>query len=453
MKKPEDYALKGAVIPINNDYFAHYDYKLGQYRIIDIHGNTVMYLKSVGNSLNGCTLFKDEEGAYLVDYNLKPLTKKFEYIASWNKDEGWFFVCSSEENDEFDEYQIMFFDGRYIEEKFASVEDLSEGYFAVQLYDNQKYTFVDVNGNHCFGEWDSVESFKHGLAIVERNNKFSLINNEGKVLIKDYDSIMILSSNLLAVKKDNHFFIVDTNDRLIIDNARQDNFSLFVASYFNEDVVIIETIDKRYCLVNDDGKIVSDFYDEIKCTSDKHYLVKNKSLNKVALIDKNGKVIINWSNSISFVDEEGYRTICDECGNYYLIDKDFKIVLSNYDYLDVANEGLFVMSRFNKQFYFINKSGKKIAGPFMQVGKFSHGYAFVTDENLGNYVIDTNGNFKFTICKNFFLFNDKYARVKLMDDNTVIVTPSGKILIDKENFPMDMKNKFLEENPEYIEDF
>lgn len=442
---PINFALKCNRHDFFNDgYYFHYDYETSSCRVIDINGNTIKHLKSSGSSWDGCMEVKDDEGYYLIDKDLNQLSDKYYGISTWNGNEGWYVTYDEEDN-----YIIRFFNGEFIEEKFADVECFNEGYFNVQLVGSLKYTFIDKNGKHYFGEWDSITSFDNGVAVVEKDEKYSILDINGKIIIKGYDSIEILTKNLLEVEKNNEKFIIDFKENIILNKVNKCVISN------NEDTVIVSLKDKGYCLLNN-GKIASEFYDDILCSGDGNYIAKDKGLDEVKLIDKNGNTLIDWTFEIYESNESGYRVVVKNNKKYSLFDKDFNLILDDYDFLgNFENEGLILTIDENKEFIYININGEKIAGPYKKAESFKNGFALTSNDGAVIKVINTKGQQVFTECKSFYSYrrDDKYSSIMLLNDDIVMMTPEGKYLIDKENFPIDKKDEFLRQYPEYIDEF
>ncbi len=342
-----------------------------------------------------------------------------------------------------------------IDFKFDYAYSFVDGMAKVGTYNYDLYTynygFINKKGelviDYLFAE---VTDFKDGMAIATKNfdyNKMSaFINKEGKEISNWYDLLTLFIDNYsLALKYDK--FILLNKDLKEVENTEVIKKMLKENYAFTDGLAIVN---KNYTatysqpnsvLVNEEGKIISEWYASIGAFKDGRALVAadldNDWYSEYGYIDQTGKIAIpiqfqyaedfkdgyakvgipseDYSYRYGLIDlngeylvdanyadirpfSEGYAVIgksVDYVTKYGFIDKKQKIVLGcNYDYLGDMHDGMALVSKYDEYSYtsaygYINKKGKQLIDyQYEYAADFAEGMAMVGKSKNNTYVYD-----------------------------------------------------------------
>lgn len=163
---------------------------------------------------------------------------------------------------------------------------------------NGKEGCLDKNGTVLLDtEYDDVDSFADGLAVVQKDNKYGLIDKKGKFVIPlIYDGARYCSEGLAPVLKDGKWGFVDKKNKVVIDFKFTGN-----VSWFRNGTAIYYKRPSSSMAYNDNNDLCG-------------------------LINKKGEIIINPKyKSIGSSFENGVN-IVEINGRDYLIDRNEKII-------------------------------------------------------------------------------------------------------------------------------
>ena len=151
--------------------------------------------------------------------------------------------------------------------QFYYLANLSEGYIAVQN-ENKKWGFINTDGDLVVDyKYDEVSKFNEGLAIVAIKDantntyKFGHINTDGEEVIEvKYLDTEVFTCGLAMVKdpKTKEYYYVDKND----DKALDKTFPT-ADHFYNDGYAIVGTKDKKFYIIDENGKKIGDEYDTI----------------------------------------------------------------------------------------------------------------------------------------------------------------------------------------------
>lgn len=121
----------------------------------------------------------------------------------------------------FKDYSINNYYIVFDSEDYKSIEDFSEGFCATK-HNNGVCGYINVNGRETLlFDYDNVEDFHNGLAMVSKNNLYGFINtNFEEVIPCKYIYATRFLFGYSIVKDNNYTFIIDKENRKveIIDN-------------------------------------------------------------------------------------------------------------------------------------------------------------------------------------------------------------------------------------------
>lgn len=99
---------------------------------------------------------------------------------------------------------------------------MSNGRLPYQDPDTEKWGFLDGNGKAVIpAEYDSVENFRGGYAVVEKRKKYGVVNTAGTVTVPlvyhDFNSLFdILGNGLFRMRDGDKFGVVNGNGKTIV---------------------------------------------------------------------------------------------------------------------------------------------------------------------------------------------------------------------------------------------
>ena len=139
---------------------------------------------------------------------------------------------------------------------------------------NGKWGFMDTTGKvQIIPQYEMVEAFQSGLALVVKQSKVGFINKQGKVVIPfQYEDAEAFAEGLCVAMKDDAYGLINKNNQVVLP------FQYDLIGSFNSKLAIVAN-DTAYGFVNPQGEIVIpltlDYADDFE--------------NNYALIEQNGK--------------------------------------------------------------------------------------------------------------------------------------------------------------------
>lgn len=134
-------------------------------------------------------------------------------------------------------------------------------------------------------DYDFVDGFQCGLALVHKNEKHGFVNPDGKLVVPTiYDDASAFSECMALVKKNGKWGYVDSTGKLAIDLKYSDAYS------FSYGYAVVSR-DNKYGFVDRNGKEFHLEYDMAKSFAEGLAAVQN-SRGLWGYIDTNGKIVI-----------------------------------------------------------------------------------------------------------------------------------------------------------------
>lgn len=268
--------------------------------------------------------------------------------------------------------------------------------------------------------------------------KYLLIDTKGNEIAR-YDRLEFVTKNLYAVRLNNKWGFINENANLLT-NIIYDFYES--QDYINNECIKVEK-NKKYALLDYNGNIVSDWYDDIINLFDNNIIIA-KLNNKFALIKKIGLKFTNVS-SFEFDQIRKFRE------NFALVYKDCKCNfidttgnLISKIYFDTAYDfhNGFAEVYLNGKCTYLTKNGTLLTeAKFDALGDFREGFCFYLIgkkygyiDELGNElcgpIYDSAKNFengKATVrkYKTWFYINTKGKKIRKLTESEVykITTP------------------------------
>ncbi len=332
-----------------------------------------------------------------------------------------------------DKFALMNEDGEIVSEKYRNIYWITDGYYiADESLDN---TF-DSNSY-----WETGHAYDH--------NKAGLISSDGTVIVEPTEGIIAFyittdGKNFVVDTETGDYFI-DLKGNVVSDVYESIDFTIAAGNYMSHKYAIDYTLksdiyfgynDGKMCLIGDDFKPATVYYDDISTVSSYDY---NKDMDiitydgyivtadeKEALIDASGNIVIDFCDDIEYI--EYYNA-----GAYYL---DSWTVFSN-GVLTVKSADLSKSAEIKltpmygtdiSVSYVYQTSPSGIYGLYV-TETFSDG----STEDYNREILITD-NYDYIDISNYFSYTeleDKYIVYReTEDDNFVIMDYNGNIITE-----------------------
>lgn len=247
---------------------------------IDVNGNKVIPTQfnqcgKFSEGLAGC-LSKASKFSY-IDRTGKTVFTLDNHCVSSEFHDG-LAVFASMKKDESKEGQGGFVPGKcgfidktgktVIEAKYELVKEFSQGRAAVKL--NDKWFFIDQNGNQIGNTFDKATSFSESLAAVRTQSKWGYIEPSGKLIIpQTFDDAQKFSDGLAAVRVGNLVGFIDRTGKTVIEPQFKDTFP------FTQGLAAVKNASNLWGFIDKSGKVVIEpAFDEANSFSCSRALVK-----------------------------------------------------------------------------------------------------------------------------------------------------------------------------------
>ena len=294
---------------------------------------------------------------------------------------------------------------------YDGIEDFSDGLAVVLKGD--KYGYIDKMGNEvipCIYEGDAwTATFHEGLALVKQGNRTFFINKKGKEAFPfNYEGANAFHDGLALVWKEGKYGYIDKKGNEIIpltDRYQGEDFSDGLAGVWK---------DEKYGYIDKKGNLVIPMqYDRdgyVPSFSDGLALLKKND--KFGYIDTKGNEIVSCKYIQAYGFSDGLALVYTENGGGYIDKEGNEVVPCNFDEAYAFSGGYAYVEKDGKSF-FIDKSGKEAFAWNLEgytIGSFYDGFAMVTkyidnDPYEIQGLIDTNGKevvpCVYTYVKNF----------------------------------------------------
>ena len=257
------------------------------------------------------------------------------------------------------EFRIEYPDYPYVEELKLDMKLAAKEFLPFQ--ENKKWGFMDREGDIMVPpNFDYVESYSEGLALVIKNQKLGFIDKAGKIIIPiDYDDGESFKGGFAIVSTNNLYGMIDRTNK--------------------------PKVPLRYELI---GSFKSNLA-----------LVANETA--YGYVNKTAKEIIplkldyatDFQNGYALVEIDDYKGIINSVGKL--------VVPAKYQYLENFNRYNVATAKNDSLFGLLNKSGgEQLPFIYDQIGEFSNGLALVAKEGKYGYV-DRIGEIKIPVKYNY----------------------------------------------------
>lgn len=177
-----------------------------------------------------------------------------------------------------------------IEPQFQKARSFRENLAAVQK--SGQWGYINPKGVYVIKPlYNTAMSFQAGYAKVALHNLWGMVNSAGKVTIKpQYEQLFLLrgfkgkNTNLVKALKDGLYALVDRSNGKQLSPFQYK----FVATYIQNNRLMVQSKDKKYGFVNNNGQEV------IACKYD-----------KVENFDKQGKALVYQDGKKTYIDAKG----------------------------------------------------------------------------------------------------------------------------------------------------
>jgi hypothetical protein len=333
-----------------------------------------------------------------------------------------------------------------LEIKHSNILPQTEGIFPVKR--GNLWGYFNINDDQIIPfQFTTANHFKHGLAIVNKDNLELLINKNGEVVNQiHYDSLGILGPQTILFLKNNKYGLINHIGVQILEPCYE-SYKLVASS-----VILFKELDSLKTLVNFSGTAFwAGFTDSISenwiedmlvFKSDTAWRVYNKNGKQVLPHKPHYEKIEEYSNEyarmtyggkLGFIDKNGKLRISNQYDEIYHFHEDmcaFKL-LGKWGYIDKAEHiwtqpfyekvldfqgGLGAVFK-NGKWGFVDKLGKEVTKLlYSEIRYDGRGFYAVKRNNHWGMVNATLGEFLFT----------KYDEVQMLGDSYVKITSEGK---------------------------
>lgn len=272
----------------------------------------------------------------------------------------------------------------------------------LRIIKNGKFGFIDFKGNVVIEpNFDNVQDFSEGLALVSLNGNRVFINETGETVItpKNFEPINGFTEGLARGNVTNRERYtkgyIDKSGKLVIDNPQ-----ISGACEFSEGLACATS--DEWGFIDTSGKfVIKPEFEEVGYFSEGLASVKFTGKHKAfrhrqGYIDKTGKVVIKPQFDVAQQFSEGLAAVGTKVGDNYqfgFIDKTGAMIIKpQFELTNSFSEGL-VAVRVSKKWGFADKNGNVVIKPeFDKVEEFSEGFAAVAVKGKWGFV-DQTGKF------------------------------------------------------------
>ncbi|MBF4694831.1 WG repeat-containing protein [Fusibacter ferrireducens] len=399
---------------IDYDYYSFsngravvYDYESGQYGYVNELGKlAVPFILDDAFDYQGDIAIFEEDGKYgIIDKNgkmiLKPTFRSVQitddgYVIG---DDGLFIMILTHElkpiSKMLSDLNPEIYENLYVESEADAYvfKDFSGNTLA-------SYPAYDYLGDHIFAIDDgkiidthAVKSIPETQNAFEINTKyaFKFIDNTGKVVLdlSDYDSVQSFSEGLAVVEKDGKYGYVDKNGNVAI--PVQYSF----ASDFSNGEASVELGDQSYT-IDLKGNRMKDAYEDSDSESNSHfYTISEGYYGDMGLANRSTNQIVL---------QPKYSSIDDMGNDIFLLENDYlygyydaqnaKLIEPKFNDLDIDTDAnIVIVETEDYQYGMYDLSGKVLLDPvYDSIYSLDDGLYEVVDENQLSGIVDRMGH-------------------------------------------------------------
>jgi hypothetical protein len=339
------------------------------FEIIDKKGEVIsnLKLKEVYDYEHGVAIAKKNDGYGLIDTKGHWIVNpKFHKILPFNKHQTAIAHAAP------GKHVLINTKGEHITfHQFDSIDDFHEGLALVKL--NGKYGYVDTVGNLIVeAKYEEAHAFSNGLAKVKlskndalaladhdhakKHPKYSFINPKGEIVIADlaYDHIHAFSNDMALVLLKNEKFFINKNGLPELDLKNND---LEIVSGFEEEKAVVhhKWNHREYYIDKDGDKLFGKTFE--KCSPFKNGIAIVKEESKYGLLAENGTLLIDFKYDEIKAFENGFAEV-NLIHKYGIMDLEGKFLLPpSAEKIEMVNKHVFKIEMSNSLKYMF-KNGK-----------------------------------------------------------------------------------------------
>jgi len=324
-------------------------------------------LKEVYDYEHGVAIAKKTDDYGLIDTNGHWIVSpKFHKILPFNKHQTAIAHASP------GKHVLINTKGEHISfHQFDSIDDFHEGLAIVKH--NGKYGFIDTSGTLVIdAKFDEAHCFSNGLAKVKLSKnevlalaesehlkkvaKYSFINPKGEIVISDltYDHIHAFSNEMALVHLKNEKFFINKSGLPELDLKNND---LEIVSGFEEEKAVVrhKWNNREYYIDKAGDKLFGKTFE--KCYPFKNSIAIVKNDGMYGLLSENGTLLIDFKYNLIHEFDKGYAEV-ELVQKFGIIDLSGKIILApEAEKISVVNKDIFKIEMSNSLKYLF-KSGK-----------------------------------------------------------------------------------------------
>lgn len=310
------------------------------------------------------------------------------------------------------EFRIDYPDYPFVDELMMDIELARKTFLPFKS--DGAWGFIDLEGNVMIEpQFQSVENFNEGLALVVKEGKVGFIDKSGQVVVPlIYEDAESFQSSLAIVAKDDYYGIIDRTNKVILPLEYD-----FVGRFY--DGLALVANDTAYGYTNKSGEIIipitldyaGDFQNGLA-------LVEQNSLK--GFINTQGRVVVPIEYKWLEPFQQNGLARAKKDSLFGLINQQSTVVLPfEYDAIGEFSNHLALVAKEGKYGYVNDSAQLKVESNFdfrrdaLNWGKFEGNYAkYMLKEKFG--IIDTSGKRVFpAIFENIGDYNDSnYIAVK-----------------------------------------
>lgn len=287
---------------------------------------------------------------------------------------------------------------------FSQAEDFQQNRLAVAGVDG-KVGLIDEKGNFVVKpQYSYIGKFNNGRAIAQSDDGFRAIDETGTVVFGPESFIGNYSDERAVFYRQASggrlaYGYIDTSGDIVVKPQFE------YANDFSDGLAVVKPTGGGYAIINKDGKVLKTFnFNYLGNFKDGLLVYQEKQDSKYGYIDEKGNIVIKpqFTYAQDFKEGRGVVNISQDpiVNQYGLIDRNGKFIVNpQYNDIQVLGEGMLALGiPINKEYSFIG-SKYAIAGEdgrpltefvYYGVDKFNNGIVSVYD-NTQTFFIDKTG--------------------------------------------------------------
>lgn len=242
---------------------------------------------------------------------------------------------------------------------FLRAGRFQEGLAIVQKEDGNYY-YIDEMFREKFGPFDSANSFRDGVASVQRNNDWYFIDKTGQVVAGPFKEVTYFSEGMVAVRKnDDKWYYFDKQLKEVAGPFKE-------AFDFHEGLAPAKKEDDQWYYIDKAGKEALGPYDFADEFSENLAVVRKKD--KFYFINKEGQEVLGPFKHASSFSARVAVVKKEEDEKWYAIDRTGKILSEPYEEAKGSGDRIYLRNGYRAD-YRVDKNGKVTRVSFLNVAR------------------------------------------------------------------------------------